>query len=189
MKLAVVGRCRGNGCPAQLPRSCPAGWAGFGSPCPWPVAVPGARRSVIGCGLVGSSHDAILWSRACHTFPSPRLRPWARLPITVAAAWCRVTFSVGARQCWSPHALLLADPDTQTPSRPLPSQLLTAHHPCTKPNLRPVVANNGRQKPAYLACRCPAPRYSQRGPITTVSPTTDQQNRQLFSTRRCPALR
>src|ERR1700737_2299230 len=68
-----VGRFAGNGCPAQLPRSCPAGRAGFGSPCPWPVAVPGARRSVIECGLVGSSHDAILWSRACHTFPSPRL--------------------------------------------------------------------------------------------------------------------
>src|ERR1700720_4608547 len=73
VKLAVVGRCRGNGCPAQLSRSCPAGWAGFGSPCPWPVAVPGARRSVIECGLVGSSHGSILWSRACHTFPSPRL--------------------------------------------------------------------------------------------------------------------
>ena len=24
-------------------------------------------------GLVGSSHDAILWSRACHTFPTPCL--------------------------------------------------------------------------------------------------------------------
>jgi hypothetical protein len=34
LMLAVVGRCRGNGCPAQVPRSCPAGWAGFGSPHP-----------------------------------------------------------------------------------------------------------------------------------------------------------
>jgi hypothetical protein len=67
--LAVAG----NGCPVRVPRSCPAGWAGFGSPCPWPVAVSGIHLSVIGRGLVGSSHDAILWSRACHTFPSPRL--------------------------------------------------------------------------------------------------------------------
>jgi hypothetical protein len=38
----------------------------------WPVAVSGTHLSVIGRGLVGSSHDAILRSRACHTFPSPR---------------------------------------------------------------------------------------------------------------------
>src|SRR6202040_547738 len=44
---------------------------GFGSPCPWPVAAVG-RLLVFGCGLVGSSHATILWSCACHTFPSPR---------------------------------------------------------------------------------------------------------------------
>jgi hypothetical protein len=71
VKLAVVGRCRGNGCPALQLRSCPVGCAGFGSPCPWPVAAIG-RLLVVGCGLVGSSHHTILWSCACHTFPSPR---------------------------------------------------------------------------------------------------------------------
>lgn len=70
---AIVGRYRGNGCPVQLPHSYPAGRAGFGSPLPWLVAVPGTHLSVIVRGLVGSSHDAILWSRACHTFPSPCL--------------------------------------------------------------------------------------------------------------------
>src|SRR6202022_1343084 len=45
--------------------------AGFGSPCPWPVAEIG-RPLVFGCGLVGSSHATILWWCACHTFPSPR---------------------------------------------------------------------------------------------------------------------
>src|ERR1700682_338087 len=73
LELAVVGRCRGNGCPAQHPRSCPVGRTGFGSPCPWPVAVTDNRPRVARCGLVGSSHDVTLWSRACHTFPSPRL--------------------------------------------------------------------------------------------------------------------
>jgi hypothetical protein len=71
VKLAVVGRCRGNGCPALQLRSCPVGCAGFGSPCPWPVAAVG-HPLVLGCGLVGSSHATILWSCACHTFPSPR---------------------------------------------------------------------------------------------------------------------
>ena len=61
-----------------MSRSCPAGRTGFGSPYPWPVAAPGIRRSVIGCGLVGSSQDAILWSRACHTSPSPHLNGLGR---------------------------------------------------------------------------------------------------------------
>jgi hypothetical protein len=72
-ELDAVGRCRGNGCPAQQPRTCPVGRTGFGSPGPWPVAVTDGRLSVLRCGLVGSSHHAILRSRACHTFPSPRL--------------------------------------------------------------------------------------------------------------------
>ena len=96
---AIVGRYRGNGCPVQLPHSYPAGRAGFGSPLPWLVAVPGTHLSVIVRGLVGSSHDAILWSRASTPFRRRALWPWARLPITVAAASCRVTFLYGLRQC------------------------------------------------------------------------------------------
>jgi hypothetical protein len=78
VKLAVVGRCRGNGCPALQLRSCPVGCAGFGSPCPWPVAAVG-HPLVFGCGRRRS------------------LKPWARLPITVAAAWCRVAVGLGAQ--------------------------------------------------------------------------------------------
>src|ERR1700720_4608548 len=109
--------------------------------------VPGRWRFLV---LAGRSSSAA-WSAALTARSSGRVRvtpfrrralkPWARLPITVAAASRRVTFSFGARQCWSPHALLLADPDTQKIGRPLPSQLLTAHHPSTKPNLRPVMAD------------------------------------------------
>jgi hypothetical protein len=108
MELAVVGRCRGNGCPAQVPRSCPAGRMGCGSPRPWPVAVPGTHRSVIGRGLVGSSHHAILWSRACHTFPSPHLWPWAHPPTPSAAGWCRVTFFYGLRAGAGTSTIFLA---------------------------------------------------------------------------------
>src|ERR1700724_490501 len=139
VRLAVVGRCRGNGCPAQLRRSCPAGWAGFGSPCPWPVAVPGARLSVIGCGLVGSSHDAILWSRACHTFPSPRL-------MTLGASsdhggGCLVSGDVfiwDAQVMASPRA---AVGGRRSPDAPCRVNCLLLTTPSTKPNLRPVMAD------------------------------------------------
>ena len=37
------------------------------------MAAIGVRLRGVGCGLVGSSRATILWSLACHTFPSPRL--------------------------------------------------------------------------------------------------------------------
>jgi len=71
LKLVVVGQlCRGNGCPAWVTVFVPAGRARFGSWRPWPVAITGRPR-LLRSGLVGSSHGAILWLRACHTFPAP----------------------------------------------------------------------------------------------------------------------
>src|SRR5260370_1025234 len=53
------------------------------------VSAAGIHPRVAWPGLVGSSHGAILWSRACHTFPSPGLaalgaRGAARPPLSVA---------------------------------------------------------------------------------------------------------
>jgi hypothetical protein len=95
-------------------------------------------------------------------------KPGARLPITVAAARCRVTFSFGgAPVLVCPRAAVgssagfsgegggqrLSARDGITTFRLGQSMhgQGQAHHctPSIKPNLRPVVANNGQQQPTY----------------------------------------
>jgi hypothetical protein len=66
----------------------------------FPVSLAGGGCWYSPVGLSGAAWSIALTARSSgrvRVTPSRRRaeKPWARLPITVAAAWCRVTFSYG----------------------------------------------------------------------------------------------